>query len=53
MAVETMGEVEGGGGVLPGFFYRHHPSQDNTYQSLCYTSREALAGTKISSMGPP
>ena len=27
--------------------------QDNTYHSLCYTSREALAGTRNSSMGPP
>ena len=26
--------------------------QDNTYQSFCYTSREALAGTRNSSMGP-
>ena len=27
--------------------------QDNTYHSLCYTSREALAGMRKSSMGPP
>ena len=27
--------------------------QDSTYHSLCYTSREALAGTRSSSMGPP
>ena len=27
--------------------------QDNTYHSLCYTSREALAGTINSSMDPP
>ena len=27
--------------------------QDNTYHSLCYTSRRALAGTRNSSMGPP
>ena len=27
--------------------------QDNTYHGLCYSSREALAGTKNSSMGPP
>ena len=27
--------------------------QDNTYHGLCYTSRGALAGTRISSMGPP
>ena len=26
--------------------------QDNTYHGLCYTSRGALAGTRISSMGP-
>ena len=26
--------------------------QDNTYLGLCYTSREALAGTRNSSMGP-
>ena len=27
--------------------------QDNTYHSLCYTTRGALAGTRNSSMGPP
>ena len=27
--------------------------QDNTYHSLCYTSRGALPGTRNSSMGPP
>ena len=27
--------------------------QDSTYHCLCYTSREALAGTRNSSMGPP
>ena len=27
--------------------------QDSTYHGLCYTSREALAGTSNSSMGPP
>ena len=27
--------------------------QDNTYHSLCCTSRGALAGTRNSSMGPP
>ena len=27
--------------------------QDNTYHSLCYTSRGALAGTRNSSMDPP
>ena len=27
--------------------------QDNTYHGLCYTSCEALAGTRYSSMGPP
>ena len=27
--------------------------QDNTYHSLCYTSRGALAGTRNSPMGPP
>ena len=27
--------------------------QDNTYHSLCYTSRGALTGTRNSSMGPP
>ena len=26
--------------------------QDSTYHSLCYTSREVLAGTRNSSMGP-
>ena len=29
------------------------PRQDNTYHSLCYTSRGALAGTRNSSMDPP
>ena len=27
--------------------------KDNTYHSLCYTSHEALAETRNSSMGPP
>ena len=27
--------------------------RDNTYHSLCYTSRGALAGTRNRSMGPP
>ena len=27
--------------------------QDDTYHSLCYTSRGALAGMRNSSMGPP
>ena len=27
--------------------------EDNTYHGICYTSREALAGTRNSSMGPP
>ena len=27
--------------------------QDNTYHSLCYTGRGALAGMRNSSMGPP
>ena len=27
--------------------------QDSIYHGLCYTSREALAGTRNSSMGPP
>ena len=27
--------------------------QDSTYHGLCYTSREALAGTRNISMGPP
>ena len=26
---------------------------DNTYHSLCYTSRGTLAGMRNSSMGPP
>ena len=25
----------------------HHPTEDNTYHGLCYTSRRALAGTRI------
>ena len=29
------------------------PQTGNTYHSLCYTSRGALAGTRNSSMGPP
>ena len=34
-------------------FYAPSHRQDNTYHSLCYTSRGALAGTRNSSMGPP
>ena len=33
--------------------YASFHRQDNTYHSLCYTSRGALAGTRNSSMGPP
>ena len=33
--------------------YAPFHKQDNTYHSLCYTSRGALAGTRNSSMGPP
>ena len=33
--------------------YAPSPRQDNTYHSLCYTSRGALAGMRNSSMGPP
>ena len=33
--------------------YAPSHKQDNTYHSLCYTSRGELAGTKNSSMGPP
>ena len=32
--------------------YAPSQRQDNTYHSLCYTSRGALAGTRNSSMGP-
>ena len=35
--------------ILYALSHRH----DNTYHSLCYTSRGALAGTRNSSMGPP
>ena len=28
--------------------YMHHPRQDNTYHSLCYTSCGALAGMRES-----
>ena len=40
---------------LPARVLLYAPShrQDNTYHSLCYTSRGALAGTRNSSMGPP
>ena len=34
-----------------GSFYMHHPRQDNTYHSHCYTCGGALAGTRNSSMG--
>ena len=39
---------------LPARVLLYAPShrQDNTYHSLCYTSRGALAGTRNSSMGP-
>ena len=33
--------------------YAPSHKEDNTYHSLCYTSRGALAGTRNSSMGPP
>ena len=33
--------------------YASSHRQDNTYHSLCYLSREALAETRNSSMGPP
>ena len=33
--------------------YASSHRQDNTYHSLCYTSRGELAGTRNSSMGPP
>ena len=33
--------------------YAPSHQQDSTYHSLCYTSREALAGTRNSSMGSP
>ena len=33
--------------------YASSHRQDNTYHSLCYTSRGALDGTRNSSMGPP
>ena len=33
--------------------YAPSHKQDNTYHSLCYTTRGALAGTRNSSMGPP
>ena len=35
------------------FLYAPSHRQDNTYHSLCYTSRGALAGMRNSSMGPP
>ena len=33
--------------------YASSHRQDNTYQSLCYTSRGSLVGARNSSMGPP
>ena len=33
--------------------YAPSHKQDSTYQSICYTSRGTLAGTRNSSMGPP
>ena len=33
--------------------YAPSHKQDSTYHGLCYTSRESLAGTRNSSMGPP
>ena len=37
-----------------GFFYIHHPTDSiaHTTHGLCYTSRGARAGTRLSSMGP-
>ena len=34
-----------------GSFYASSHRQDSTYHGLCYTSREALAGTRNSSVG--
>ena len=36
-----------------GFFHMHHPRQDSTYHSLCYTNHGTLVGVRISSMSPP
>ena len=36
-----------------GSLYASSHRQDNTYHGLCYTSSGALAGKRISSMGPP
>ena len=36
-----------------GSLYTPSHRHDNTYHSLCYTSRGALAGTRNRSMGPP
>ena len=33
--------------------YASSHRHDNTYHGLCYNSRETLAGTRNSSMGPP
>ena len=35
-----------------GLLYTPSHRQDNIYHGLCYTSREALTGTRNSSMGP-
>ena len=39
--------------LLSILLYAPSHREDNTYYSLCYTSRGALAGTRNSSMGPP
>ena len=38
--------------TLSVLLYAPSHRQDNTYHSLCYTSRGALAGMRNSSMGP-
>ena len=39
---------------IKGFFYMHHSTDRIAHTTtFCYTSREELAGTRNSSMGPP
>ena len=39
--------------IIKVILYAPSHRQDSTYHGLCYTSNGALAGMRISSMGPP
>ena len=51
--IEDHSDSERGNPLLPHGLLFPISSKDNTYHSLCYTSRGALAGTRNSSVGSP